>query len=93
MNKAELVKAFAEKIGVSVKEAGEKLQVLNDLIFDALKEGKDVTLLDLGKIKIVETAEREGLKKPGHPEEGKKLYPASKKAKYSASKSVKEAVK
>lgn len=93
MNKTELIKAYAEKTGVSVKEAGEKLQVLNDLIFEALKEGKDVTLIDLGKIKVVETAEREGLVKPGHPESGKKMYPASKKAKYSPSSKVKEAVK
>ena len=93
MNKAELVKKFAEKTGVSVKEAGEKLLLLNDIILDALVDGEKVTLLDLGKLEVVETKEREGLAKPGHPEAGKKMYPASKKAKYSASSKVKEAVK
>lgn len=93
MNKTELIKAYAEKTGLTVKEAGEKLQVLNDLIFTALEEGKDVTLLDLGKIKVVDVAERESLKNPKQPELGKKIVPAHKKAKYSASAKVKEAVK
>jgi len=93
MNKAELIKEFSTKTGVSVKEAGEKLQVLNDIIFEELKKGEKVVLLDLGKLEVVETKEREGLAKPGHPEAGKKMYPASKKARYSASSKVKEAVK
>lgn len=93
MNKTELVKAFAEKAGLSVKEAGEKLQLLNDLIVETLKEGKDVTLLDLGKIKVTDVAEKETQKKPGHPEEGKKVVPAHKKAKYSASTLVKKLFK
>lgn len=93
MNKTELVKGFSEKTGLSVKEAGEKLQVLNDMIFEALKSGEDVTLLDLGKIKVVDVAERECLKNPKNKEEGKMTVPAHKKAKYSASAKVKEAVK
>lgn len=93
MNKEGLIKLFAEKTGLSVKESKEKLQVLNDIILDALADGEKVTLIDLGKLEVVETKEREGLAKPGHPEAGKKMYPASKKARYSASLKVKEAVK
>jgi nucleoid DNA-binding protein len=93
MNKTELIKEFSTKTGLSVKESGEKLQVLNDIIFETLKEGKDVTLLDLGKIKVVDVAERECLKNPKNKEEGKMVVPAHKRAKYSASAKVKEAVK
>ena len=93
MNKTELVKAFAEATGLSVKEAGEKLQVLNDIIFEELKKGEKVTLMDLGKLEVVDVKEREALKNPRQPELGKKVVPAHKKAKYSASTKVKEAVK
>ena len=92
----EEVKALLEETGcekVSKKQAQEVLEGLCEAIIAELKEGGDVTLPGIGKLKVVETSARSGkiVTKTGETKEWKK--PAGKKVKLEASKSLKEAVK
>lgn len=89
----ELSREFAEKAGISIKDAEAQVKTLGEVIAETLASGEEVTLFDLGKLKIKDVAEREVLKNPRNPEEGKKVVPAHKAVKYSASKKAKELFK
>ena len=89
----ELSRTLAEKTGISIKDAEVQVKALGEVIAETLASGEEVTLFDLGKLKIKDVAEREALKNPRNPEEGKKVIPAHKVVKYSASKKAKELFK
>ena len=93
MTGSELTRAFAEKAGITLKDARAYMDALGQVIFDKLAEGEDVALFELGKLKVVESPAREVLKNPKQPKLGKKICPAHNVVKYSVSAKLKEAVK
>ena len=89
----ELSRTLAEKTGISIKDAEVQVKALGEVIAETLASGEEVTLFDLGKLKVKEVAERKALKNPRNVEEGYQTIPAHKAVKYSASKKVKELFK
>ncbi|WP_080845573.1 HU family DNA-binding protein [Cytobacillus gottheilii] len=89
MNKTEFKKFAAEKLEVSQKEAEQRLQEVFQLIEDALVEHGEVPLADLGKLVVVERAERNGV----NPQTKEKIViPAKKTPAFKPSKHLKELV-
>lgn len=89
----ELVRDFAKKADITIKDANEYIRLLGDIIFNKLSEGEEVALFNLGKLKVKEAPARESLKNPKKPELGKMVVPAHNVVKYSVSAKLKEAVK
>ena len=89
----ELVDKLAERTEITKKDAETQVKALGEIILDTLENGEEVTLFDLGKLKVKEVAERKALKNPRNVEEGYQTIPAHKAVKYSASKKVKELFK
>lgn len=61
MNKGELVKALAERAGMTQKDADTVYNVLVDVITDALLEGDKVQLVGFGTFEVRQKAAREGI--------------------------------
>ena len=59
MNKSELVKAAAEKTGLSLKDTDKALAALLATVTDALKNGEKVQLTGFGTFEVRERAARE----------------------------------
>lgn len=75
MNKGELVKAMADKAGLTIKEAGVAFDAFVEVVTDALKEGDKVQLVGFGTFEVREKAAREGI----NPQTKEKVkIPASK---------------
>jgi len=97
MTKAEIIALVKETVeaGTGVKvtnvKAGEIVETIFGAITSTLKEGTEVTLPGLGKLKVQETAERTGVSKLGGVE--KEWHkPAGRKVKFAPSKSFKESL-
>lgn len=89
MNKSELVQAMADKVGISVKDAGKALKAFEDVVTEELKKGGSVQIIGFGTFQIAERAERMGR----NPQTGKEQkIPASKAPKFKAGKALKDAV-
>lgn len=89
MNKADLVKEI-EKVVCSKKEANLALTAVTDSIKKALKKGQRVTIPGFGSFSVVKRAARKGRNpRTGEPVKIK----ASKKAKFTAGKGLKEILK
>lgn len=90
MNKTELVKAIAEKAGVSQVQAKAALEATTEAIQAALVAGDAVQLIGFGTFSVVEKPAREGV----NPANGQKIKIAAKKvAKFKAGAALAEAVK
>jgi DNA-binding protein HU-beta len=89
MNKADLVNEVA-KIVSTKKEAQETVDCMISSITKALKKGEDVALAGFGSFKVVKRKARKG-RNPYTGEEIK--IKATKAAKFTAAKALKEAVK
>lgn len=88
MKKAEFIKAVAEKLEVTQKEATDVVAGVFETIEDALVEGKTVTTT-FGKLSVTERAARKG----HNPSTGQKIdIPASKAIKLKVNKHGKELV-
>ena len=61
MNKGELVKAMADKAGLTVKEAGVAYDAFVAVVTDALKQGDKVQLIGFGTFEVRSKAAREGI--------------------------------
>jgi len=85
MKKSELIKALAEKLGVTQVEAEKTLGAVSDVFRTALKDGKEVPL-SFGKFKPTSTPARD-VKLPGG---AVKAVPASRGARFSLVKAGKE---
>jgi DNA-binding protein HU-beta len=89
MNKTELVKALAEKGGVSLAAAGDALDNLLEIVTDTLSSGDSITLVGFGAFSVVERAARKGR----NPQTGKEInIAASKAVKFSVGAKLKAAV-
>ena len=89
MNKADLVNEVA-KIVSTKKEAQETVDCMISSITKALKKGEDVALAGFGSFKVVKRKARKG-RNPYTGEEIK--IKATKAAKFTPAKALKEAVK
>ncbi len=89
MTKAELVKYLAGACDLPPKEISKVLDVLASSTRRLLAEGNDVTLPDIGKLKVSIRPARTGR----NPKTGEAIeMPAKNVVKFVASKQVKEAV-
>lgn len=61
MNKGELVKAVADKAGMTVKDAGAAYEAFVAVVADALKKGDKVALVGFGTFELKHKAAREGI--------------------------------
>ncbi len=91
MNKAELTRAIAERVGVSRRQAEMMLEAFVDVVIETLQEGEDVTLTGFGTFSSRKRAAREGVN-PQNPSEKIKI-PATTVAKFKAGKRLKDALK
>lgn len=87
MNKAELIKAVAEKAQVTTRDAEAVIDGVIDLVIGALVKGEAVKLSGFGTFEKKERAARTGT----NPATGEKIeIPASKSAVFKPSKTLKE---
>lgn len=91
MTKAELVAKIQEKSGLPTKAKAEAaLDAVIGSLREALAAGESVTFTGFGSFKVVQRAKRTGR----NPQNGKTItIPASKVAKFTVGKALKEAVK
>ena len=89
MNKQELISAVAEKSELTKKDAEKFLSAFEDVITEALAEGKKIQLVGFLTIDVAERAEREGR----NPQTGQPMtIAASKTPRFKAGKSLRDAV-
>ena len=89
MNQTELIGAVAERAGLSKADAGKALEALTGAVIDALKQGDEVRLSGFGTFGVSERGERQGR----NPQTGEPItIAASKAAKFTAAKAVKDAL-
>jgi DNA-binding protein HU-beta len=89
MNQAELITAVAERAGLTKADASKAVEALAGTITDALKQGDEVRIAGFGTFGVSERAERQGR----NPQTGAPItIAASKAAKFTAGKGVKDAL-
>jgi len=91
MNKAELIEAISQKVGVSKKEVEDVVDAITKMITDKIKEGQEVTLTGFGAFSARTRKGRTGVN-PRNPQE-KIEIPSVKVPKFKAGKSFKDALK
>ncbi|GAB4118434.1 MAG: HU family DNA-binding protein [Roseiflexaceae bacterium] len=90
MQKTDFIKAVAEKTGVSQKETKLVIDAALQVIEEALKSGQKVTLTGFGTFEVRERQARDGV----NPQTREKIkIPATKTPGFSASSTLKDAVK
>ena len=90
INKGDFVKVYAEKNGVSQNKANEILTSVLDAIQAELVAGNAVNFTGFGKFDVANRAAREGR----NPGTGEKIQiPATKAPRFSAGKTLEDAVK
>jgi DNA-binding protein HU-beta len=89
MNQAELITAVAERAGLTKADAGKAVEALVGTITEALQQGDEVRIAGFGSFGISERGERQGR----NPQTGAPItIAASKAAKFTAAKAVKDAL-
>ena len=89
MNKAELVKAIAEKAQTTKLNAEKCLNAFIEAIKEALRNNEEVRLVGFGTFKVTNRKERKGR----NPKTGEEItIPAKKAVKFVPRKELKEAV-
>jgi DNA-binding protein HU-beta len=89
MNQAELIAEVAERAGLTKADAGKAVEALVGSITDVLKQGDEVRIAGFGTFGISERGERQGR----NPQTGARItIAASKAAKFTAGKAVKDAL-
>jgi len=87
MNKSEFVRAYADKLGVTIKEAGNNLAALIETLTDVLASGEYVHISGFATFDLKEKDGRAGI----NPKTGDKVdIPACKSPVAKFSKSYKE---
>jgi DNA-binding protein HU-beta len=89
MNQAELIAAVAERADLSKVDAGKAVEALVGTITEALRQGDEVRISGFGTFGVSERGERQGR----NPQTGEAItIGASKSAKFTAGKAVKDAL-
>ncbi|MFA6215287.1 MAG: HU family DNA-binding protein [Patescibacteria group bacterium] len=91
MNKAELIEAISEKVGVAKKEVENVIDSMIDITTNKLKEGQEVTLTGFGAFSARTRKGRIGVN-PRNPSE-KINIPSVTVPKFKAGKNLKESLK
>lgn len=91
MNKAELINKISEKVGVSKKQSEDMVESMLEIITNALKEGKEVTLTGFGTFSAKVRSARAGVN-PQNPSERIQI-PEVIVPKFKSGKSLKDALK
>lgn len=90
MTKKELIALLAHRTGVTLAAAESQFDEMTKIISDTLAEGGEISFPDIGKLKVATTAERNGR----NPATGAAIQiPASKRIKFTVSKTLKDRVK
>lgn len=90
MTKAELIDKIAASAGITKADASKSLDATIDSVKAALKKGHKVTLVGFGTFSVSKRKARKGR----NPRTGEEIkIPATKVPKFTAGKSLKEAVK
>ncbi len=76
MNKNELIRAIANKAGITLKDAGVALDGVIGAITDGLKAGEKVQISGFGTFEVKAKSAREGI----NPKTGEKISIAASKA-------------
>lgn len=76
MNKNELIRAIANKAGITLKDAGVALDGVIGAITDGLKAGEKIQISGFGTFEIKEKGAREGI----NPKTGEKIKIAASKS-------------
>ena len=76
MNKNELVRAIANKAGITLKDAGVALDAFIGAVTDGLKAGKKIQISGFGAFELKSKAARAGI----NPKTGAKINIAASKA-------------
>jgi nucleoid DNA-binding protein len=85
-----LVHAIVDKTELSKKDVEAMLEAMIDIVTDELRKGNKVTLTGFGTFRVSQRAERQGI----NPQTKAKItIPAMTVPKFTAGKSLKEAVK
>lgn len=69
MNKNELIRAIANKLGITLKDAAENLDGVIDAITDGLKAGEKIQISGFGTFSLKEKEARDGV----NPKTGAKI--------------------
>lgn len=69
MNKSEFIRAYADKLGVTIKEAETNFQALVDTLTDSLKKGEYIHISGFATFEVKEKAARDGV----NPKTGEKI--------------------
>ncbi|CBN86551.1 dna-binding protein HU-beta 2 [Neisseria lactamica 020-06] len=89
MNKSELIQAIADEAELSKLDAAAFVDAFVSVVTQAMKDGKDVTLVGFGSFHTAQSAERKGR----NPKTGEPLIIAARKTpKFRAGKALKDAV-
>lgn len=89
LGKPEFVTLLAERCEISKREATEMYDDVFGVLVDVISEGNEVSIPNLGRVKIVERAARVA----NNPRTGEKVEVPSKKVpKFQFSKNIKEAI-
>ena len=91
MNKAELIEAISQKVGISKKEAEESIDCLTQTIIEKIKAGDEVTITGFGAFSARTRKGRTGVN-PRNPSQ-KIEIPSVNVPKFKAGKNLKEALK
>jgi DNA-binding protein HU-beta len=90
LQKTDFIKRVAERTGISQKETKQVVDAALDVIAETLKQGGRVTLTGFGTFEVRQRQAREGV----NPQTGSKIQiPETKTPGFSASSTLKEAVK
>ncbi len=90
MTKAELIDKVATSAGITKADAAKSLDATIDSVKAALKKGQKVTLVGFGTFSVSKRKARKGR----NPRTGEEIkIPATKVPKFTAGKSLKDAVK
>lgn len=90
MTKTELVDKIASSAGIKKSEAAQALDATLEAIKGALKKGQKVTLVGFGTFSVSKRKARKGR----NPRTGQEIkIPASKVPKFTAGKTLKDAIK
>lgn len=90
MTKAELIDKIAASAGITKADAAKSLDATIDSVKAALKKGQKVTLVGFGTFSVSKRKARKGR----NPRTGEEIkIPATKVPKFTAGKSLKDAVK
>lgn len=89
MNQAKLIAELSNRAALTQSQASLVLRKIGEIAIESLGKGEDVSLVGLGKLSLVEAKARVAR----NPKTGEKIdVPAKRKATFSASKGLKEAL-